>query len=46
MILVTEDDENLDACKENGIQAIKFGQGNSFEDLLLDLKKFPLLPEN
>lgn|SRR5574341_184675 len=40
MVLITEDDENIDGCKENGIRFIKYGQGDTFENLILESKKF------
>jgi len=40
MVLITEDDQNIEGCKENGIRVIKYGQGDTFENLTLELKKF------
>lgn len=39
MILVTEDDENIDGCTENGIKVVKHGQNDTFEDLMSELNK-------
>lgn len=39
MVLITEDDENVDACKENDIMVIKHGQNRTFENLVSELEK-------
>jgi hypothetical protein len=42
MILLTEDDENIDACKENGIRFVEHGQNDTFENLMSELKKISI----
>jgi len=39
MVLITEDDDNIEGCEENGIAYVRFGQNEKIENLIVELEK-------
>jgi len=46
MVLVTEDIDNIDGCKENGMDYVEFGRKKTVDYLLSELEKIKFKRDN